>query len=196
MKNEKRKTQKAKVFFTASYYGKTKFQKEYDLVLKKIEECNVEVIGTEKGNYSKLIGKAEDEAIFEDKSLHYRAIKKGIQWADAVIIEMSNEDFQLGHEATLAMQAKKPVLCLSLYEDFSKKVNNPYFFGAKYNEYNVGQVIRNFIGSLQREKLSERFNCFFSKRQVAYLEKKASECDMNMSEYLRKLIREDEGNRS
>lgn len=185
---------KVKVFFTASYYGKEKYQRYYDLVLRKIEESDVEVVGTEKGNYTKLLGKDIKKPIFGNKPLHYKAIKKGILWSDAVIIEMSHEDFQLGHEATIAIQAKKPVLCLSLHEDFSRKIRNEYFHGAKYNEYNIGKVIRNFLDIVRREKLSERFNCFLSKRQVAYLEKKSSEEGVNKSEYLRKLIGEDMGN--
>lgn len=185
----KSQNEKIKVFFTASYYGKKKYQQYYDLVLKKLEENDVEVIGTEKGDYAKLVGKRGD--IFDDKHLHYEAIKKGILWADAVVIEMSREDFQLGHEATLATQAKKHVLCLSTNEDFSKKIFDKYFHGARYNEYNIGQVIREFLKKVRGEKLSERFNMFLSKRQIEYLDKESEKKDIGKSEYLRKLIRKD-----
>ena len=188
-KGERQKGEKVKVFFTASYYGKERYQWFYDLVLKKLKECKVELIGTEKGDYAKLVG--EKGEIFEDKHLHYEAIKKGIAWADAVVIEMSEEDFQLGHEATLAMQAKKHVLCLSTKEDFSKKIFNKYFHGAKYNEFNVGQVIREFLQKVWGEKLSERFNMFLSKRQVEHLKRKAEKEDVGKSEYVRKLIDEE-----
>jgi len=180
-----------KIFFTASYYGKEKYQKYYDLVLKKIEENDVEVIGTEKGNYMKLLGKNVKGPIFNDKPLHYEAIRKGVLWCDAAIMEISYEDFQLGHEATLAMQMKKPILCLSLHENFSEKIRNEYFHGAKYNEYNVGTLIRNFLDEIKKERYSERFNCFLSKKQVAYLGRVAWEEGMNKSEYLRRLIDED-----
>lgn len=180
-----------KIFFTASYYGKDKYQKYYDLVLAKIEENDVGVIGTEKGNYMQLLGGKIKKPIFDNKPLHYKAVRKGILWCDAAIIEISHEDFQLGHEATLAIQAKKPVLCLSLNEDFSKKIKNEYFHGAKYNEYNIGNVIRGFLEEIRREKFSERFNCFLSKKQVAYLGKASKEEGVNKSEYLRKLIEGD-----
>jgi hypothetical protein len=183
------KVEKLKIFFTASYYGKKKYQRYYDLVLKKLEECNTEVMGTEKGDYAKLVGKKGE--IFDDKHLHYDAIKKGIVWADAVVVEMSQEDFQLGHEATLAIQSKKHVLCMSTNEDFSKKIFNKYFHGARYNEFNAGKVIKEFLSKVKGEKLSERFNMFLSKRQVEYLKKVAEEKEIGKSEYLRKLISED-----
>lgn len=182
---------KLKIFFTASYYGKQMYQKYYDLVLAKIEECNVEVVGTEKGNYMVLLGISPGESIFTNKALHYKAIRKGILWCDAAIIEISHEDFQLGHEATLAIQLKRPVLCLSIHEDFSKKIKNEYFHGAKYNEYNIGTIIRTFLEEIKVDHFSERFNCFLSKKQTAYLRKVAWEEKMNNSQYLRRLINRD-----
>jgi len=184
---------KTKIFFTASYYGKKKYQQYYNLVLRKIEESDADLIGTEKGNYMEILDKRMKRKIRNERHLHYEAIRRGILWADAVIIENSNEDFQLGHEATLAIQAKKHVLCLSLREDFSRKIKNEYFHGAKYNEYNIGTVIRRFLQLVQKENLSERFNCFLSKRQVAYLEKKSAHEGVSRSEYLRQLLEEDMG---
>ena len=182
-----------KIFFTASYYGKKKYQRYYDLVLRKIEEMGVEVVGTEKGNYMKLVPKHMLKRMKSKKLQHYEAVRRGILWADAVIIEISNEDFQLGHEATLAIQAKKHVLCLSLNEDFSQKIKNEYFLSAKYNEYNAGEVIRDFLEKVKGEKYSERFNCFLTKRQISYLDKISKANSMNKSEYLRKLIQNDIG---
>lgn len=182
---------KTKIFFTASYFGKKKYQRYYDLVLRKIEECDVELIGTEKGNYMDILDRRMKRRLKNERYRHYEAIRKGILWADAVIIEISNEDFQLGHEASLAMLSKKHVLCLSLHEDFSKKILNEYFHGAKYNEYNIGTVIRDFIKVVQKERLSERFNCFLSKKQVTHLNRKASLEGINRSEFLRRLLEDD-----
>ena len=122
------------------------------------------------------------------KRLHYEAIRRGIGWADAVIIEISHEDFQLGHEASLAIQNKKPVLCLSIHEDFSKKISNPYFFGAKYNEYNIEELVENFIAKHQKEPLKERFNLFLSTSQLHKLETSAKRMGFNNSEYIRMLL--------
>ncbi len=181
-----------KVFYTASFYGKKKYQKYYDLVLAAIEKNKVELIATEKGNYKQILSETDKAKLPTDRLIHYEAIRKGILWADAVVIEISNEDFQLGHEATLAIQAKKPVLCLSIHENFSEKINNRYFFAAKYNEDTVDEIIETFIKRAQKNILSQRFNLFLSPSQIQYLEKNATERKMNKSEYLRALIDKDQ----
>lgn len=182
-----------KIFYTASYYGKEKYQKYYDAVLHSIESTGVELISPEKGNYLNMLSNAEKLKIKDKKRIHYEAIRRGIQWADAVIIEISNEDFQLGHEATLAIQNKKPVLCLSIYEDFSEKIVNRYFHGAKYNEYNVRMIVGEFIRKINKELHSVRFNCFLTANQVKFLNEMSEKNNMNKSEYLRKLIDQERG---
>jgi hypothetical protein len=177
-----------KLFYTASFYGKAKYQEYYDLVLKSIKQTGVELLSPEVGNYLSVL-KLEDYAkIKSKKKLHYEAIRRGIVWAQAVVIEASHEDFQLGHEATLAIQGKKPVLCLSIHEDFSKKISNPYFFGAKYNEYNIEELLGEFVKRHEKETLNQRFNLFLSSRQLKNLEEASKKMGMNNSEYLRTLI--------
>jgi len=105
------------IFYTASYFGKEKYQKYYDLVLNTLEEFNVTLVSTEKGNYKELLGERVRTKLKDNpKLLHYEAIKQGIRQADAVILEVSNEDFQVGHEATVAINEKKPTLTLSVNE--------------------------------------------------------------------------------
>lgn len=177
-----------RIFYTASFYGKAKYQNCYDLVLKSIKQTGADVISPEVGNYLSVL-KLEDYAkIRSKKKLHYEAIRRGITWAQAMIIEVSHEDFQLGHEATIALSLKKPVLALSLHEDFSKKITSPYFFGAKYNEYNVEELVTEFIKKSEKETLNERFNLFLSSRQLTNLEASAQKRGINKSEYLRMLI--------
>jgi hypothetical protein len=127
------------------------------------------------------------------KATKVKIITKDMEKADAIIIEISQEDFQLGHEATLAIQNKKPVLCLSVYEDFSQKITNAYFFGAKYNEYTVGEIVADFISKTQKRHYSERFNLFLSPAQEMYLERAGKVYGLNKSEYVRMLIDKDRG---
>lgn len=177
-----------RIFYTASYYGKEKYQESYNLVLKAIKQSGAELISPETGNYLTSL-KLEDYArIKSKKKLHYEAVRRGIKWAQAVILEISHEDFQLGHEATLALSLKKPVLALSIHEDFSKKIVHPYFFGAKYNQYNIEELVEGFIKKHEKEMLNERFNLFLSQRQLHSLEEQAMEKGMNNSEYLRWLL--------
>lgn len=180
-----------KVFFTASYEGKEYLQKYYDMVLEAIESTGVEVISPELGNYKKLLRPIEMHSLKSDEQIHYEAIRRGIMWADAVIIEVSHEDFQLGHEATLAVQDKTPVLCLSINENYGKRIHNRFFFGAKYTKYNVKDIVIDFIVKNKDELLSQRFNMFLSKSQVNYLDKMSKTKGFNKSEYLRELLEND-----
>lgn len=180
-----------KVFYTASFYGKNKYQKYYDLVLKSIEAQGVELLSPEKGDYKAILKNKKLKSV-DPETQHYEAIRQGILWADVVIIEISNQDFQLGHEATLAMVNKKPVLCLSLTTDYSRIIQNRHFHAAKYNQYNAKRLISDFIAKQRKELLSIRFNCFLSKSQIDYIEGMAKIKGMNKSEYLRELIDNDQ----
>lgn len=180
-----------KIFYTASFYGKDEYQKNYDMVLKAIQNNKAELISPEIGNYLNILSKTRLEKLKDKRKIHYEAIRKGIQWAQAVIIEISREDFQLGHEATLAIQAKKHVLALSVHEDFSKKIINPYFHGIKYNQYNIEEAVDDFIKMAREEGLNQRFNLFLSQKQLAYLTEAAAKSELNKSEYIRQLIDND-----
>lgn len=185
-----------KIFYTASYYGKQKYQKYYDEILKILEKENHEVLSPEKGNYKNILTNELRTKIRDKKHLHYEAIRLGIMWADAVIIETSNQDFQIGHEATIAVQNKKPTLCLSVNEDFSKKIKNKYFYGAKYDTFSAERKIKGFLKKAQQGLLSERFNFYLSPTQQQYLDKTAKELKISKAEVLRRLIEEKQGNLS
>lgn len=177
------------VFYTASFKGKSKLQKNYDLVLQAILQTGVEVISPEVGNYLDVLSERFIKQHKNDEQrIHYEAIRKGIAKSDAVIIEVSNEDFQLGHEATLAIQSKKYVLCLSINENFGEKIKNPYFVGAKYNSFNVEEIVSDFIHLASGERYSTRFNLFLKPSQFKYLEEAAKKEGVNVSEYVRLMI--------
>lgn len=185
------------IFYTASWFGKKKYQQEYDLVRQTIESFGVKLISTEGGNYKDVLDESTRIKLKDEpKLLHYEAIRQGIHLADAIIIETSNEDFQLGHEASLAIAEKKPVLCLSVNEDLSKRIYNDYFFGAKYSSSNVKKVIQDFLAKARQLSLSKRFNLFLYPHQVEYLQQAAKREGINMSEYIRKLISLDRRGRS
>jgi len=167
-----------KIFFTAPYFGKAKYQKYYDLIINTIQKTGAAVISPEL------------DPNFPPPSVapHYQYIKNGINLSDAAIMEISHECFQLGHEATLAIQNKKHVLCLSLYEDFSNKIKNQYFHGAKYSELNLDDIVTNFVNSLRHHEYQERFNFFLTKNQLQKLGQIATKQGITKSDYLRSLI--------
>lgn len=183
-----------KVFFTASRWGKEKYQKEYDMVREAIKKLNVELISPEEDNYHTVLTQEERKQFPDSEALrhnwlwHYEAIRRGIAWADAVILEVSSQDFQLGHEATLAIMEKKPVLCLSVHEDYGKKIHNDFFFGAKYTQSTIREIIQDFLAKARELSLSKRFNMFLYPSQIAFIQKAGKAQNMNMSEYIRHLI--------
>lgn len=179
-----------KLFWTASYTGKAQYQKFYDLVSRTIDaQPGLDVISPEKNNYLDLVPPTLHQRLSAHPArLHYDAIRRGILWADAVIIEISQEDFQLGHEATLAIQAKKHVLCLSTHVDFSEKIDNRYFHGAKYNRATIEEQIEAFLKLAQKDLLSRRFNLFLTSSQEQFLKQKGAETGEGASGYLRSLI--------
>lgn len=180
-----------KIFYTCSFYGKARYQKYYDLVLSAIKKTGADIISPELDNYLSLLSKREIARLKDKDKIHREAIRRGIEWADAIIIEISHEDFQLGHEATIAVQSNKHVLCVSLHEDFDKKINLRYFHGVRYNEYNIDEIVKNFIDAASKSLLNQRFNFFLSPGQLKYLEDVAKKQGLNKSEYIRKLIDQD-----
>ena len=180
-----------KIFYTASFYGKATYQQDYNLVLWAIEKTGTQVLSPEKGNYTTILSPALKEKLKDERKIHSEAIRRGILLSDAVVIEASHEDFQLGYEAAFAVQNKKHLLCLSINENFADKMRYRYFVGAKYNEYNIEEIVENFINMVKKDQFSERFNGFLSKAQLQYVKEKAKANNMNASEYIRSLIDDD-----
>lgn len=177
------------IFYTCSYYGKGKYQKEYDRVRQAMRALKVTLISPEEGNYLDVIdGETRRRLAGNPGLLHYEAIRQGIHLADAVVIESSFEDIQIGHEITLAVMEKKPVLVLSTKEDFSNKIVHDYLFGAKYTTSTLAPTLQDFFAKVREMRIARRFNMFLYPSQVEYLGNVAKKHGMNMSEYLRRLI--------
>lgn len=178
-----------KIFFTASFFGKAKYQKEYDLVRTTIKKFTTDLISPEEGNYLDVIDPLTRKRLEGNHELlHYEAIRQGIHLADAVIVEASFQDIQLGHEVSLAIMEKKPVLVLSVREDISKKIIHEYLFGAKYTVRSVYATIQNFLSHVREMRQARRFNMFLYPSQFEYLEEVSKDHGMNMSEYIRHLV--------
>jgi hypothetical protein len=184
-----------RIFFTAAFDGKPMYQEYYDLVVKTIKSFNNVIVSPEVGNYLSFIPNKISSKIKDENKLHYEAIKYGIIHSDATIIECSKECFRLGHETTLAIQSRKHVLCISTEADYSTKINNEYYHGAKYNKQNLHEIIENFLKIVEQDKLINRVNLFMSDRQVQYLQKSSKDHNLNVSEYIRKLVEEDMSNK-
>lgn len=177
------------LFYTCSYYGKPKYQAQYDLILDALEQHeNLTLVSPEKGNYFDVLTPKELTKYNNDKERHYHAIRRNIERADAVVIEVSYPDFQIGFEAAYAVDKKKYVLALSVHEDYSQKIIHPYFTAAKYDPNSIDEVIREFLSKADTKKYTQRFNFFLSESQLEKLNRNAQKLNLNQSEYLRLLI--------
>lgn len=180
-----------KVFFTCSYDGKNKYQESYDLVLKAIQKfSDIDIISPEIGDYTQVLDRREIARLKDKEKIHYAAIKKGIELSDVVIIDVTEEGFQLGHEATLAMLSKKPVLVLSRFKNYAKLITNPYLYGAKYDRFTIEGVVNEFLTKHLNPMLNQRFNLFLSQRQMEMLDQKAKSSGFTKSELIRRYIEE------
>lgn len=184
------------IFYTVPYSGKAKYQKQYDWILKAIQKTNVEIISPELDNYQQVLKPSELKKYHDPKIIHYESIRRGIDLADAVIIDVTQPGTRIGYEIGLAVFDKKYVLCLSLDEDFSEKINNRYVLGAQYTELTIDEIVEDFVAKVSKNILTERFNCFLSPAQVQYLQSASSVQNINMSEYVRELIDRDRKNLS
>ncbi len=184
-----------RVFYTCSYYGKKKYQAWYTFVRETLKEFHIDLISPEEGNYQLVLDETTRKRIRKPEVLHYEAIRQGIHLADVVVVEVSYQDIQLGHEISLAISEKKPVLALSVEEDVSKKIHNDYLVGAKYTKTNLKVILQDFLAHARELTVSKRFNMFLYPSQFEYLEEVAKKSGMNMSEYIRHLINIDRRSR-
>ncbi len=177
------------IFYAYSYYGKEEYQPAYDLVLTAIQQTGANVIVPEIDNYlEELTVKELSQADDNPNYRHYLSIQKGIQTADAAIFEISHQDFQLGWEAAWAIANKKPVLTLSIHEDFSNKISHPRLQMSMYDETTINSIVQSFVAKINQPELNKRFNFYLSETQLDYLEKQAQANDLSTAAYLRSLI--------
>ena len=82
---------------------------------------------------------------------HYNFIRQSIASSDAVIVESSYQDFQIGHETTLALLYNKPVLCLSQIVDHSKFITHPLFNAVRYIPGKETEHVTSFLSLIAQQ---------------------------------------------
>ena len=195
---------KTKIFFTVSrsaLHSDPQARDTYLRVLKELEtHVSIKLITTiKKDHYPKELKHLKMDLTTADGKYRYvndRGVKRAIFEADGVIIEASYQSFRLGFEAMYALSQNKPVLVLSKFRDYSKLIDQPNFFGAKYTEFTLPDEIDKFLKHVEKHRLRNRFNLFISDEHKKHLEKKAKFYGVSMSEYVRKLIEEDKNNKN
>jgi len=179
-----------KIFFTASHEGKQTYQRSYDKIISVINEHSCDVISLETGSYHDLV----NSQIIEEKSkdeVHYLYIKRGMNIANAVIIEASLSKFRLGYETALALGLNKPVLCLSSNKDYSEQIKHPKFYAKHYvNEQDLEKIVAEFINNIKDKHLPVRLHAYVTPEQKNFLEWYGKKKHKTASEIIRQLVDE------
>ena len=141
-----------KIFFIAPYLGKQKYQKAYDRIIAIIESTGAEVLSAEKSReYQEIFTPENLKKYGSRERVHYQFIRQGVINADGLVVEASFDDLRVGHEMTLALLYKKPVLCLSQNLDYGKYIEHEYFEGHLYADKSLEPTILKFL-----KKVSDR----------------------------------------
>jgi len=182
-----------KIFLTVSKTGLKKYKNHYELVLKELEEQGTEVKATFNltylNNYPEL-KKVKDLSILggKYKHIHDSIVRESILNSDGVVIEASYPSYRLGFETFYTVSQQKPVLVLSKTRDYSKLVDQPNFFGAKYTNFTLPDEVEKFLKHVKEYKLRTRFNLFISESHKRHLKRNAKKYGVSMSDYVRMLI--------
>jgi len=131
------------------FKGKEKYQNEYSAIVDTVEANGGTVLSPEKAQeYERSL--KMDTTLHDTPRSHYEFIRKSIIDSDAVIVEASWEDFRVGHETTLALLYRKPVLALSQTLDLGKYIHHPDFYGIQYQPSELRTLVRKFIKRVER----------------------------------------------
>jgi len=187
-----------KVFFNFAYRAKPDRNESIQTVVNFLKKKRIDVVSLEVQSYEDLLGKAVVKKFGEsadransDPRLHYQYVRKGMSIADAAILEVSDGDFRLGHEATLSLLLNKPVLCLSETTDFSVYILHPLFYTHRYtSQEDLKTSLETFIDEYRRKFLHIRFNGYLSPEQKNFLDWYGMQTGKNASEVVRILINE------
>jgi ribokinase len=129
------------------YEGKQRHQQDYDAIIQALEKEGATVISAEKSEpYQASL---EQNKALHPAEAHYNFIRKAIIDSDAVVVEVTHEDFQMGHEMTLALLYRKPVLALSKSQDHTHYIPHPDFQSKQYMPGQIPHIIRSFIAGVK-----------------------------------------------
>lgn len=177
-----------KVFFACSFRGKKLYQEYFNQVIGTLKKNKVEVISKETNEYEDILGK-KITSILTPEEMHYLFVKTGIDKSNAVIVDISRESFQLGHEATIALLYNKPVLCLSKGEISNIKVYDPRLRLESYNsKADINRIINSFLNEVRNKYLSVRLHVNLSPEHKNFLDWYGAKSGKNISQIIRDSI--------
>lgn len=173
------------IVFLAPETSQTDTKKLYTAICNKIKDAKNTLYD---GTFPHDTGAHED---------HASALTKEIKKSDALVVEATQSNFNLGRLITLALQQHKPVLMLQ------KEVNStPIVIGSsrlvnvksyKNTNEDVEEILKDFFKVAKKQRLTYRFNLMLSRDIDIYLNDRAHEFGISKADYIRELIIKDMG---
>jgi SAM-dependent methyltransferase len=134
-----------RVFFTASYAGKKRYQHFFDTILAAIRHESLVTTPEDTKKYVQSLTELQSQGLNRNQA-HYAFIRQGIASADVVIIEATEEDIRVGHEMTLALLFHKPTLVLAQGKDFGAYITHDLLTGASYETAKQAEeIVQSFL---------------------------------------------------
>ncbi len=133
-----------------------------------------------------------------DKAAAIAKATREIKRSDAIIIEGTETNFDLGRLLTLTVLQHKPVLIFQLRGkgEHLELGSNRLVVYKKYipeNMEEIGKNIESFSGIVDQQRLTYRFNLMLSKNINEYLMTSAQKRGISKADYIRNLIFTDMG---
>lgn len=114
---------------------------------------------------------------FEDIQEIYNGCIKAIQEADVVIVEDTVSNFSTGHQITVALQRRKPVLVLwqkqkekKFKKMFIHGVQSDFLVVKEYDKKNLKEELTEFLSKYEDAQETNRFHLVLQKVERDYLD--------------------------
>jgi hypothetical protein len=175
-----------KVYFTASLSGKTKYEREYSLIIDILKENGLQVV-EHILNTSKELTKKETRP---EKIKIFHTLSNMLKSADLVVAEISYPSVNVGREIALALDSNKYVIVLHLAKisvGLLEGDSNEKLKVCPYSTKNLKDVIEQALKEIQ-EHTDVRFNFFISPSIVEYFDWLSKKRRIPRSVYLRNLL--------
>jgi len=132
----------------------------------------------------------------KDKSAHLAKITREVKKADALVVEATSTNFDMGRLMTLAIFQHKPLLILQqrgkeLQIDLgaNRLVNTKSYTAEKLAD--LEKKLEDFMRAVKKQRLTYRFNLMLSRDINGYLMEQAQEKGISKADYIRTLIIQD-----
>lgn len=180
-----------KVYFNSTPLGKEEgLGKNYEAIYIALKELGHEVLSDFiiRVEQAQLQKETHEEAV-----AYYKKMVKQMNTADVVVLEVSRHSTGVGHQASIALSAGKPLIALYL-EGRSpyilKGIQDERLILVSYEREKVKSVLADSIDYAQG-LMDVRFNFFISPKIQSYLDWVAKYKRTPRAVYLRELLEKD-----